>query len=103
MNPGSVTEVPPRDYVNRSRPRPLHARRMKRASNEKECRALMASRLRSNSISSCKSGSKAARLSQPIAARVTVSRKAETGGNQEKRHRHGRNNFGATNTIGSGM
>jgi hypothetical protein len=36
-----------------------------------------------------------ARLPQPITARATDSRKAETRNNQKKRHRHGRSSFGA--------
>ena len=45
--------------------------------NEKECRALMVSRLRHNSASSRSSGRKVARLPQPITARPTGSRKVE--------------------------
>ena len=41
------------------------------------------------------SSSTVARLPQPITARHKDSRKVETKNNQKKRHRHGRNNFGA--------
>ena len=69
---------------------------MKRAPNEKECRARTLSHLRHNSRSSSgSSGSKVAHLQQPNTARDTGSRKAETRSNQKKRHRPGRNNFGA--------
>ena len=71
-------------------------KRMKRAPKEKECRALMVSRLRHNSTSSRRSSSnKVARLPQPITARDRGSRKVGRKDNQKKRHRHGRNNFGA--------
>ena len=79
-------------------------KRMKRAPNERECRALMLSRRHpSTSSSNSNSNNEAARPVQPITARDMASRKAETRGNQKERHRHGRNNFSVTNTSGSGM
>jgi hypothetical protein len=60
----------------------------------------MASRLRRNSASGHSSDSKVAPLPQPITARHKDSRKAGKIDNQKKRHRHGRNNFGANNTSG---
>jgi hypothetical protein len=59
----------------------------------------MVSRLRRNSASSRSSGSRVARLLQPITARHRDSRKAERLNNQKKRHRHGHNNFGAIITA----
>ena len=77
---------------------------MKRAPNERECRALMLSRRHpSTSSSNSNNSNEAARLLQPITAKDMGSRKAETRGNQKERHRHGRNNFSVTNTSGSGM
>jgi hypothetical protein len=87
LNISNVEPVRHPDFGNRSR-RLL-------APNEKECRALTLSRLRHSSTSSRSSGRKVARLPQLITARATDSRKAETRDNQKKRHRHGRNNFGA--------
>ena len=61
---------------------------MKRAANEKECRALTLSRRRpSNSSSSSSSSNEAARLPQPITARDRGSRKVGRRNNQKKRHR----------------
>ena len=65
------------DFVNRSRRLLVAEPRVRRAANEKECRALMVSRLRHNSTSSRSSGRKVARLPQPITARPTDSRKVE--------------------------
>jgi hypothetical protein len=111
VNPGNAEPVRHLDFGNRSRRlldfgnrsrRLLVAEpRVRRAAKEKKRRALMVSRLRHNSTrsrrssSSSSSGSKVARLPQPITARATGSRKVETRNNQKKRHRHGRNNFGA--------
>ena len=97
------------DFGNRSRRLQVADPPVRRAANEKGRRALMASRLRRNSASSCSSdnscnsASKVARLAQPIAARHKDSRKAGKIDNQKKRHRHRhvRNNFGAI-TSGSG-
>ncbi len=66
---------------------------MKRAPNEKECRVLVVSRLRHNRTSSPSSGSKVARLVQPIRHRVTGSRKVEKENSQDQRHRQGSNNI----------
>jgi hypothetical protein len=90
----NISSVERLDFGNRSRPRLGEEMRMKRAPNEKECRPLTVSRLRHNSTSSRSSGSKAARLQQLITARAMGSRKVERG-NQRKRHRQGRINFGA--------
>jgi hypothetical protein len=64
---------------------------MKRAPNEKECRALTLSRRRPSTSSS--SSNEVARLPQPITARHTGSRKVERRDNQKKRHRQVSNNF----------
>ena len=95
LNISNVEPVRHPDFGNRSRRFRVAEPRMKRAPNEKECRALTLSRLRHDSTSRRSASSKVARLPQPIAARATDSRKAETRSNQKKRHRHGRNNFGA--------
>lgn len=91
------------DYVSRSRLRPVQGKRMKRASNEKECRALVASSLRHNrnSARSRSSGSKGARLLQRIRNRVADSPKVGKEDNRDKRHRQGSNNFSVTNASGS--
>ena len=68
---------------------------MRRAAKEKECRALMVSRLRHNSASSRSSGRKVARLPQPIKARPTDSRKVEKKKQKNQHPRRGHNNFGA--------
>jgi len=90
----SVVEVGRLDSVNRSRRLLVAEPRVRRAAKEKECRALMVSRLR-HSTSSRSSGSPVARLPQPITARHKDSQKAGRRDNQKKRHRHGHNNFGA--------
>ena len=107
VNTGNAEPVRHLDFGNRSRRLLVAEPRVRRAAKEKERRALMVSRLRHNSTrssrrrrrssssSSSSSGSKGARLPQPITARATGSRKVETRNNQKKRHRHGRNNFGA--------
>ena len=91
LNTGNLAAVHRPDFVSRSRLHLVEDLRMKRAPNEKECRALTLSRLRHNSTSS----NEALPLPQPITAKDTDSRKVETRGNQRKRHRHGRNNFSA--------
>jgi len=85
------------EFGNRSRRLLVAEPRVRRAAKGRECRALMVNRFRHNSTSSRSSGRKVARprLLQPIAAAHKDSRKAETRSNQKKRHRHGRNNFGA--------
>ena len=65
---------------------------MKRAPNEKECRALTLSRRRPSTSSSSNSN-EVARLPQPITARDTGSRKVDRRDNQKKRHRQGRDNL----------
>ena len=97
LNISNVEPVRHPDFGNRSRRFPVEEPRVKRAPSEKKCRAFTLSRLRHNSTSSRSSGRKVARprLPQLITARATDSRKAETRDNQKKRHRHGRNNFGA--------
>jgi len=102
----NLVEVRLPDHISKSCLRVVQRKRMKRASNEKECRVLMLSRRRRrssiNSVSNSNNNA-VANLPQPITARDMASRKAETRDNQKERHRHGRNNFSVTNTSGSGM
>jgi hypothetical protein len=96
LNTDNMTEVHRPDFISRSRLRLVEDLRMKRAANEKECRALTLRRRPSTSTSTSSSSSnEAARLPQPITARDTGSRKVERRDNQKKRHRHVSNNFGA--------
>jgi hypothetical protein len=96
LNAGNLAAVHRPDFVSRSRLRLVEDLRMKRAPNEKECRALTLSRRRPSAGSnSSNSSNEAARLPQPIRVRVTGSRTVERRDNQRKRHRQGRNNFGA--------
>jgi hypothetical protein len=96
LSPGNLAEVQRREFISRSRLRLMQDVRMKRAPNEKECRALVFSRLRHNSTSSRSSSSnEVARLRELTAARDSGSRKVGSKDNQKKRLRHGRNNFGA--------
>jgi hypothetical protein len=101
LNVSNVEPMRHPDFGNRSRRLLVAEPRVKRAPNEKECRARTLSHLRHNSTSRRSASSKVARLPQPIAARARDSRKAETRGNQKKRHRHGRNNFGAITPAAS--
>jgi hypothetical protein len=95
LNVSNVELVRQPEFGNRS-PRLLVAEpRMRRASKEKECRALLVSSLLHNSPSSRSSASKVARLPQSITARHKDSQKAGSRDNQRKRHRHGHNDFGA--------
>jgi len=94
LNTGNMAEVHRPDFVNRARIRLVADPRMKRAPNEKECRALTLSHHRPSTSSS--SSNEVARLPQPITAKGTGSRKVETRDNQKKRRRQGRINFGAT-------
>jgi hypothetical protein len=94
LNTDNMTEVHRPEFISRSRLRLVEDLRMKRAANEKECRALTLSRRRP-STSSNSSSNEAARLPQPITARDTGSRKVERRDNQKKRHRQVSNNFGA--------
>jgi len=87
---GNMAEVHRPDFINRSRLRLVEDLRMKRAANEKECRALTLSRRRP---STSPSNNEAARLRQPITVRDTGSRKVERRSNQKKRHRQVSNNF----------
>jgi len=90
VNVSSVAEVSRLDIVSLSRPRRLADQRVKRASQEKECRALTLSRRRPSS-----SSNEAVRLPQLIMARDRGGRKVERRDNQKKRHRQVSNNFGA--------
>jgi hypothetical protein len=93
LNTGNPAEVRRPDFVNTLRRRLLAGRlRVNLVAQARDNRALMVSRLRHNSTSS---SSEAARLPQSITARVKDSRKVERRDNQKKRHRQGRNNFGA--------
>jgi hypothetical protein len=94
VNMDNMTGVNRPEFISRSRLRLLEDLRMKRAANEKECRALTRRR-RSTSASSSSNSNEAARLPQPITARDTGSRKVERRDNQKKRHRQVSNNFGA--------
>ena len=90
---GNAEVVSRLDFINRL-PRLLVAEpQVRRAAKEKECRALTLSRLRHNSTSS-RSGSKLARLPQPITARATGSRKVENKKQKNQHPRRGHNNFG---------
>ena len=85
---GNPEEVHRLDLVSRSRLVPGRDMRMRRAPNEKECRALTASHRNSNN-------SEAARLPQRIAVRDVGSRKVDVKDNPDKRRRQGSNNLGA--------
>jgi hypothetical protein len=99
LNTDNMTEVHRPDFISRSRLRLVEDLRMKRAANEKECRALTLSRRRpsasssssnsnSNSNNSSSSNSnEASRLPQSITAKNKDSRKVERRDNQKKRHR----------------
>ena len=62
VNTGNAAAVRRLDFINRLPRHPVAERRVRRAAKEKECRALMVSRLRHNSTSSRSSGRKVARL-----------------------------------------
>ena len=92
LNTDDMTEVHRPDFISRSRLRLVEDLQMKRAANEKECRALTLSRRRpsisaSNSSNSNSSSNEASRLPQSTTARDTGSRKVERRDNQKKRHR----------------
>ncbi len=95
LNTGNLAAVHRPDFIGRSRLRLVNDLRMKRAPNEKECRALTLSRRRpSTSASNSNSNSnEASRLPQSITARDTGSRKVDKKDNQKKRQRQGSNNF----------
>jgi hypothetical protein len=98
LNTGNLEAVHRLEFISRSRLPLVEDLRMKRAANEKECRALTPSRHRpstSSNNNSSSSSNEAARLPQPITARDTGSRKVERRNNQKKRHRQISNNFGA--------
>ena len=97
LNTDNMTEVHRPDFISRSRLRLVEDLRMKRAANEKECRALTLSRRRPSTSSS--SSNEVARPPQPITARDTGSRKVERRDNQKKRQRQGSNNFGAITPV----
>ena len=101
LNTGNLAAVHRPDFISRSRHRLVEDPRMKRAPNEKECRALALSRRRL-STSTSNSSNEAACLPQPIMPRGTGSRKVEIRDNQKKRRRQGTNNFWRNNTSGSG-
>jgi len=100
LSTANLAEPHNQDSVSKSRLRPVEDRRMKRAPNDKECRVLVGSRLRHNRTSSrsC-SGSKVARLPQPITARVMGSREVGKENNRDKHHRQGSNNILWRNNI----
>jgi len=101
---GNMAAVHRPDFINRLRLRLVEDLRMKRAANEKECRALTLSRRRPSTSASKSSNNsnEASRLPQPITARDMDSRKVERRDNQKKRHRQVSNNFVATKTSGYG-
>ena len=90
----NLAEVRLPDCISRSRLRPVEDRWMKHALNEKECRALVVSRLRRNSTS-LSSSNEVARPRGLSAARDNGNSKVGSKDNQKKRLRHVRNNFGA--------
>ena len=94
-NISNVEPARQREFGNRSPRLPVGEPRMRRASKEKECRALMVSRLRHNSASSRSSGRKVARPPQPIKAKPTGSRKLENKKQKNQPPCRGHNNFGA--------
>jgi hypothetical protein len=109
VNRPNLVEAHHQKPVSRPRLRPVEHIQMKRAPNEKECRSravTLSRRSRPSAsriiISSSSNNNEAPRLPQPIMARDTGSRKAETSDNRKKRRRPGRTNFGACNTSGSG-
>jgi hypothetical protein len=93
LNTDDMTEVHRPDFISRSRLRLVEDLQMKRAANEKECRALTLSRRRQSTSTNSSSSNEAARLPQPITARDTGSRTVERRDNQKKRHRQVSNNF----------
>ena len=99
LNISNVEPVRHLEFGNRSRRLLVAEPRVRRAAKEKDRRALMVSRRRSNSARSRSNGSPVARLPQPIAARPKDSRKAGRRDNQKKRHRHAHNNFGAITPV----
>jgi hypothetical protein len=97
VNMNNAAEVSRLDFINRLLHKVAEDLRMKRAPNEKECRALTLSRrCPSTSLSSSSNSNnsnEASRLPQSITARDTGSRKVDKKDNQKKRHRQGSNNF----------
>ena len=92
-NTGNLAAVHRPDFIGRSRLRLVNDLRMKRAPNEKECRALTLSRRRPSTSASNSNSNEASRLPQSITARDTGSRKVERRDNQKKLHRQVSNNF----------
>ena len=86
VNVSSVAEVSRLDIVSLSRPRRVADHRVKRASQEKECRALTLSRRRPSPSSSSEAAAH-------LLAKDRGSRKVERRDNQKKRHRQVSNNF----------
>jgi len=96
LNTGNVAEVHRPDFISRSRLRLVEDLRMKRAPNEKGCRALTLSRRR-HSPSTSSNSNEVPRLLQVNVSKD--SRKVERRNNQKKRHRHAHNNFGAITPV----
>jgi len=93
LNTGNLAAVHRPDFIGRSRLRLVNDLRMKRAPNEKECRALTLRRRRPSTSASNSNSNEASRLPQSITARDTGSRKVDKKDNQKKRQRQGSNNF----------
>jgi len=93
LNISNVEPVRHPDFGSRSRLRLVEEPRVKRAPNEKECRALTLSRRRPSTSASNSNSNEASRLPQSITARDTGSRKVDKKDNQKKRQRQGSNNF----------
>ena len=94
VNTDNAAVVSRLDFGNRSRRLLVAEPQVRRAANEKKCRALTLSRLRHNSTSSRSGSSRVARLPQLITARATGSRKVENKKQKNQHPRRGHNNFG---------
>src|SRR5262249_40168989 len=96
LSTGNLAEVQRREFISRSRLRPVEDRRMQRAPNEKGCRAVaLSSRRPRISNNNSNRSNEAVRLLRLITARDTRSRKVGSENKQDKRHRQASNNFGA--------
>ena len=95
LNISNVEPVRQLEFGNRSTRLLVAEPRVRCPPKEKECRALMVSRLRHNSTSRRSSGSPVARLRELTAARDSGSRKVGSKDNQKKRHPQVSNNFAA--------
>jgi hypothetical protein len=97
LNKDNLAEVHRPDFISRSRVRLVANKRIKRASNKKECSALTLSlRRRSASSRRCRNNNnnEAAHLAQLSADKHKGRGSRKVGrGNQKKRHRQGRDNF----------